>query len=106
MRDTVRETVAIENLTAADFSGHLESRFEALLADGNILSLALVSIAESRFAVPGHRKGFSLIFTGPREPVLPQQIYSLTHPLMGRLDIFIVPIGVTADSCRYEAVFN
>jgi len=49
--------------------------------------------------------GFRLEFTGPRDPRLPQSIY--TFPVDGILhDIFIVPIGFAPEGgIRYEAVF-
>jgi hypothetical protein len=38
--------------------------------------------------------------------VLPQQIYSLDHASMGRLSIFLVPIGADAGGTQYEAIFS
>ena len=52
------------------------------------------------------RQPFSLIFRGPRAPVLPQRIYRLEHEAMGPLEIFIVPIGPDAEGMRYQAVFT
>jgi len=50
--------------------------------------------------------GFSLVFTGPVEPLLPQRIYRMLHGDLGEIDIFIVPIGRDGSGARYEAVFN
>ena len=53
-----------------------------------------------------HEK-FSLRFRGPRHAALSQQTYSLEHRRLGRVEIFIVPMGSDADGNRfYEAVFN
>lgn len=49
---------------------------------------------------------FSLVFRGPRQPILPQAIYPLDHPVLGRLEIFLVPIGYDDRGLRYEAVFT
>ncbi|HYP23462.1 MAG TPA: hypothetical protein VEV43_07810 [Actinomycetota bacterium] len=49
---------------------------------------------------------FELIFTGPREPVLPQAIYRMTHPDAGDHDIFIVPLKTAEDGTTYQAVFS
>ncbi len=54
----------------------------------------------------GEREPFALDFRGPREPVLAQRIYRLTHAEMDDLDIFIVPLGVDAEGARYEAIFT
>jgi hypothetical protein len=50
--------------------------------------------------------GFSRVFTGPLEPLLPQGTYRLVHDELNDLDIFIVPIGRDEGGVRYEAVFN
>lgn len=55
---------------------------------------------------PGGRQPFSLTFRGPAEPVLPQGTYRLEHAELGALDIFVVPIGHSADATSYEAVFT
>ena len=61
-------------------------------------------------ATPHHETrvapGFSLVFTGPVEPVLPQRTYRLVHAELHDLDVFIVPIGRDESGVRYEAVFN
>lgn len=48
---------------------------------------------------------FALTFVG--EPGLAQAIYELDHASLGRLDLFLVPIGPAPDGrVLYEAVFN
>ena len=49
---------------------------------------------------------FSLLFRGPLDVLLPQRIYPLDHPEMGRLDLFLVPVAQKKDGYRYEAFFN
>jgi hypothetical protein len=51
------------------------------------------------------RTPFSLVFKGPVDPVLGQQMYPLVHAELGELEIFIVPIGQDDSGTRYEAVF-
>ena len=43
-----------------------------------------------------------LLFRGPSLPILPQRIYPLEHAALGRLELFIVPIGPG----QYEAIFT
>jgi hypothetical protein len=38
-------------------------------------------------------------------PFLPQGLYHLDHPVMGELELFLVPIGADRDGVTYEAVF-
>jgi hypothetical protein len=52
------------------------------------------------------RVGFSLIFEGPAQQPLPQQVYQVLHPTLGECAIFLVPIGRNAEAMQYEAVFN
>lgn len=59
---------------------------------------------------PGHeppRPPFSLLFLAKTATLLPQQIYSLTHPeLPEALNIFLVPVGQADGGILLEAVFN
>lgn len=56
---------------------------------------------------PGmQRAPFSLIFRGSSPIVLPQKIYSLTNATIGRLDLFLVPVGRDAGGVLYQALFN
>ncbi len=48
------------------------------------------------------REPFALTFRGPPQLGLPQGIYKLSHPQLGEMEIFIVPISPT----DFEAVFN
>jgi len=49
---------------------------------------------------------FALLFRGPMEPSLSQQTYAVIHDKLGPMDLFIVPVGRTAEGLAYEAVFN
>lgn len=49
---------------------------------------------------------FSLVWRGPPGAVLPQQIHTVSHPLLGTLDLFLVPIGPDTEGMRYQAVFT
>jgi hypothetical protein len=60
--------------------------------DGHV-DLELVDVTES--AAPGakRRVQFSVVFSGPAEPILPQAIYGLEHPKLGAFELFLVPIA-------------
>ncbi len=50
---------------------------------------------------------FSLLFRGPTRQPLEQDTYLFEHPRIGRLSIFIVPIGcMDTTHCYYEAIFD
>ena len=93
-------------LALDDFTPALGEAF-ALDAGGTRgLELRLVearSLGDQAFK---DRTPFALLFRGPREPVLAQAMYRLTHQRLGALDIFIVPVGRGADGVDYEAIFT
>ena len=95
-------------LTEQEFSRQVNTNFRLKLDTPQPIHLKLVEVkgysknAEERSGM----ERFSLFFTGPADPFLPQLMYSLSHEVMGEFEIFLVPIGKTADGFRYEAVFN
>jgi len=54
----------------------------------------------------GKREPFSILFRGPLQVYLPQSIYTVEHPKMGRIDIFLVPVGPDKKGMLFEAVFT
>ena len=49
---------------------------------------------------------FSLLFVSAAGPFLPQAIYALAHPVMGTLELFLVPLGPMQGGNGYEAIFT
>ena len=49
---------------------------------------------------------FSLTLSGPRNPLLPQGTYAVQHPVLGVIDLFLVPLGQDAQSTQYAVTFN
>jgi hypothetical protein len=103
----------IDQLTVADFFGHLNVAFRILLGSGEAIDLELIearTIGEGRGPdLPGiKRQAFSLIFRGPTDRLLSQRIYPIEHPTLGTLEIFLVPLGPEGDSkgLHYQALFN
>ena len=85
----------LADLTADDFEPLLGDRFRL---DDHAVELSEVNRSGQSGA---SREQFSLVFSGGSDPPLPQAIYGLEHPKVGRLELFIVPIAPS----RYEAVF-
>jgi hypothetical protein len=99
----------LETLTRHDFERRLGQGFRLALSAAEALDLTLIEVREAMAGGLGspHRAPFSVVFRGgPRTRHLPQQIYDLTHPELGTLSIFIVPIGPDSEGMRYEAVFT
>jgi hypothetical protein len=97
-------------LTYDDFAGRVGERFEVVTDGAAVLELVLREATCSD--QPGgagpdgrQRLQFSLVFRGPRAPVLPQGTYPLAHDELEDLELFLVPIGPDAEGMQYEAVF-
>lgn len=85
--------------TLGDFTPHLHTQFQV---EGEE-KLELTSATDHSNA---QLEQFSLIFTGPVSPCLPQRLYALSHPQMGNVELFLVPVGPDKTGMRYEAVFS
>jgi hypothetical protein len=102
----------MRDMTADHFRPHIGSVFRLDAGEGREISLSLTEVRDlgprpERLVKPGQRThGFFLRFAGPLEPVLPQQIWTLTHESFGSLGIFLVPLGPHDGRLVYEAVFN
>ena len=83
----------LETLSMADFAPHVDSTFRVALDAPANLELTLSEVqaltdlrrAPSGDAVEGSQ-AFSLLFHGPKTPILPQRIYPLEHPTMGHME--------------------
>lgn len=93
-----------EHLTRDDFAACVGSNFR-LCPDHAAGFDLLVEEVSALKAVEG-QESFSIYFRGPKEKLVPQATYPLEHVRLGRLEIFIVPIGRDNEGVRYEALFN
>ncbi|MCB2154819.1 hypothetical protein KQI84_08015 [bacterium] len=97
----------LESMTLDDFLPHVGEALEIQVSAELALPVQLKSVdVLGREPAEGKRRPFSVIISGPREPILPQGIYTLRHEKLGELELFIVPIGNDSDGTRYEIVFN
>jgi uncharacterized protein DUF6916 len=94
--------------TAERFSQNVNTKFTVKVDSAEPVDLELVEVAV-RANEANEQAGmerFSTFFHGPANFFLPQQTYEMTHPQMGELQIFLVPVGENERGYRYEAVFN
>lgn len=95
-----------DRLTVEQFAPCVEEAF-TLEVDSATIDLVLTEAAALSPAAPAQAwRPFSLVFRGPLEPRLDQGTYPVSHPSVGRVPIFIVPIGMDRDGVRYEAIFG
>jgi len=97
-------------LTYDDFADRVGEQFELRGPEGASVSMELAEVTQgAELGGPGPdgqaRVQFSLLFKGPSDPVLTQGTRALTHPALGELALFLVPIGADAHGIRYEAAF-
>jgi hypothetical protein len=99
--------VDIGDVTVETFSGRERQAFTIRFADGVIdLTLAEVTPAPGHWGRGDHRQPFSVLFEGTPEHVLPQGLWPLDHEELGRIELFLVPLGPEGDVMQYEAVFT
>jgi hypothetical protein len=88
----------------AAFQEHLNSVFTLSLTPGEVLDVRLVELRGGR---PDPRvEQFTLLFQGPEQPLLPQQMVHLRQEQLGEIDLFLVPVRQDAGGTYYEAVVN
>jgi hypothetical protein len=95
----------IELLHKSDFEPYVNETFTVhsqLVGDQDVI---LAELTEKNY--PG-QECFSVIFRGPKQPVMQQMTYTLTHPKMGDIEMFMVPVHYPTkqDGIYYQSVFN
>ena len=102
----------LDTCTQATFAPYLGTVFRLHLAAASGLDVELIAVESWHPQDPEvvearrYRVPFSLLFRGPRTPVLPQRIYTLAHAQLGTFDLFLVPTGPDSGGMCYEAVFG
>jgi hypothetical protein len=102
----------LEQLTFSEFSKLVHARFRIQVNASLTVEMVFVEATHHGAGSAGWNSGsqrtetFSLYFVGPPQAQLPQQIYTLTHPEHGDLELFLVPIEKIKEGIKYEAAFN
>lgn len=100
----------LETLNCDLCSQWLNDKFKVQLDDATTCELQLIEVRSlGDHPLAGDGKGrapFSLLFVGPQEPSLCQQIYPLEPAEGDRLELFLVPLGPGDEGMLYEAVFT
>ena len=97
-------TSTIDQFHSGTFREQLHTKFK-IAADGvPKTELELAEVDEP--PAPPQVELFTLIFRGPRAPVLPQKIYRVEHASLGAFDLFLTAVAADQQGTAYEAVFN
>lgn len=93
--------------TSTDFSSHLNQPFKLQVESLPPILLQLRAVRNVTGSENGLGKAlateFVVVFNGPLRPLLPQQIYCVEHPTMGKVRLLFAPIGPNGASMQYQA---
>jgi hypothetical protein len=93
-------------LALETFTPHVGSLFELQGEGGEPVPLELAKATPLGSGMPGGRAPFRLLFLGPAGAgAAAQRTWPLAHAALGRLDIFLVPLGPVQGRMQYEAIF-
>jgi hypothetical protein len=95
--------VSPESLTIETFRPALRQSFRL---DSSAAAIDLVLTEIEDLGDGYSRRAFSLLFTAPSKPVMPQAIYRLDNASTGPVEMFLVPLGPQQGVFRYQAVFT
>ena len=100
----------LDKLTHDNFHAHLNSGFTVHYDEGQTMELILVgvdTIGREPAADEERRWSYSLLFrSSDKDHYLIQKQYPVSHPELGNLMLFLVPLGPGAEGMEYEAVFT
>lgn len=94
------------DVTLETFAPLVGDAFTVRAADGAVQATLSAARSPEGHGYPDTvRAPFSLTFHGPVEPRLQQGMHALEHPAVGPIELFLVPVGLSADAAVYEVVF-
>ena len=95
----------LENTTHKTFESLIGETLSLKTGDMNFQAdIESVNLFEQN---PGQeRQSFSVILQAHDAHNHGQKVYQLSHPALGKLDLFLVPIGPGEKGMRYEIIFN
>ncbi|HEX8283562.1 MAG TPA: hypothetical protein VF588_09415 [Pyrinomonadaceae bacterium] len=95
-------------LTAEEFKRHLGTKFAVRVEAPKPIELELTEVKDYRpqSSEPTGMERFSLYFHGPGDIMINQGTFTLDHPSMGEVVLFMVPIAREPQGFRYEVIFN
>jgi hypothetical protein len=94
----------MEDASAALFQPYLDTTFAARSSDGTRLPLVLARVTEQ--PITPNVEQFSLSFHARAGTRLPSGTHAFQHPALGAFDLFISPVGASAERTVYEACFS
>lgn len=94
----------MKHLSREDFNKHVGSEFQVSLNPDTRFSAKLDKVTDLRTGPQTENYAISLL--AQSDAPLEQMIYTVEHPEMGKLELFLVPVSKDEKGVRYESVFN
>jgi hypothetical protein len=95
----------IKDLSSKHFAECLHTRFAIQIPGGTPAEVELTEVAELHESP--RQEQFSVLFHSAAGVRLPQAIYELDHEKLGRISLFLVPVGPRdGRGMDYQAAFN
>ena len=102
-----RRQLLLAQVSAGTFNPFVNAVFAVHDTEGRTQSLRLIQVARPASEAQSAGDSFALLFQGRVSRPLTQDTYSFEHTRLGRLEMFIVPVGRNDQRhSYYEAVFN
>jgi len=95
-----------ETLTRQTFVPLIGATFTLRPASGGAVSAKLDRVDARPNPPRTSGEAFSLLFTRPRQNRLAQGTYTVEHPSIGSIPLFVVPVGRAEKAHDYEVVIN
>ena len=116
-KKTAKKKISVKKLKSVDFAPHLNSKFnfhhesskKPVMAELVQVKAHIHEHAEDTSeAAQSIRRAFSLVFRCPKATSLPQDVYTVEHDKMEKIDLFFVPIDRPDEKGLkyYEAVIS
>ena len=100
-------TTSLEQIRVTDFRPYEGKDFPLHFSAEMVQTIRLKEVLDLPSYSNRERKPFSLCFqTDQKTYYFLQGIYTLDHPVLGPMDIFLVPLGVRDGGMQYEAIFS
>ena len=99
----------LDQLTIEVFEPHIGEMFKVTAPDGKSVDIRLAKVGRIMDRVRSQRlkrEPFAIYFESSPEFHMRQFTYAVSHPVLGELSIFIVPVSRDDGSYWYEAVFT
>lgn len=101
------EAYDLSKITADDFKSHLNKNIDVYFNPGQPVALEVIEVELTKNYSVLERESFSIVFRMNGENgFYPQGTYSVAHPELGQIDIFLVPLGPDANGMRYQTIFS